>query len=193
MRNLKHPLLIFMLIMAYIPMNAQNGFLVNEKSSVVVFGTSTIHDWEINCEQLSGTAKIELSEAGIADIPSLQFVVIVKGMESGKGLMNSKTYDALKEDEHPTIKYKLSELKDKTSNTNGFYTMKAIGLLTIAGKTQTISHDVMAHVSGKEVVFSGEYLLDMTTYDVDPPTAMMGTIKTGKDVTIKFKTTYSIN
>jgi len=184
---------ILLLSLIVVQLSAQAFKLNTRKSEVAVLGTSTIHDWEIVCKELSGNAQIQISERKLNGIKNLEFQVVVKSMESGKGLMNNKTYDALEEEEHPTIKYKLSEVKNITSETNGSFTITALGMLTIAGKTNNISHEVTAIVSGKEIIFSGEYHLDMTTYDVAPPTAMMGTIKTGKEVTIKFETTFLIN
>jgi hypothetical protein len=41
------------------------------------------------------------------------------------------------------------------------------------------------------MIFSGKQKIDMTLYGVEPPKALMGTIKTGKDVVVDFKVTYN--
>ena len=38
-----------------------------------------------------------------------------------------------------------------------------------------------------EIYFQGSKSIDMTQFGITPPTALMGTLTTGKDVTITFK------
>jgi hypothetical protein len=46
-------------------------------------------------------------------------------------------------------------------------------------------------ISDHDIKFSGSYTLKMTDFKMSPPTAMMGTIKVGNEVTIKFDLTLS--
>lgn len=41
--------------------------------------------------------------------------------------------------------------------------------------------------SPEKVAFMGEIKINMTEFNVDPPTALLGTIKTGEEITIKFQ------
>jgi polyisoprenoid-binding protein YceI len=63
-----------------------------------------------------------------------------------------------------------------------------MGDLTIAGKTRNIELTGMAYIkeNGK-ILFDGSRSLKMTEYGIDPPTAMMGAMQVGDNVTIKFK------
>ena len=167
-------------------LQAQNFKLIGDKSEVIVNGTSTIHDWEISCDEVNGSAEIQLVENQLVGIETLGFQVGVKGMKSGKKIMNDKTYIALREDQFPIINYELSRVQDIQIQKNGTYLIKAEGTLTVAGKKNKISHKVIATISGSAMLFSGEYKLDMTAYAVEPPSALLGTIKTGKNVTVKF-------
>ena len=38
----------------------------------------------------------------------------------------------------------------------------------------------------KSITFNGSYKLKMTEYKVDPPTAMLGAIKTGDGIEVKY-------
>lgn len=193
MKNLKSIISIISLILACNQLGAQDLKLITDKSSIIVNGTSTVHDWEISCEKISGNAQIELIDNKLTGIEDFEFQVVVKGMKSGKGMMDNKTYNALKEKSYPSIEYKLYKVNKIETKTNESYSVMAEGLLTIAGNTKAISHKVTATISGGKVLFSGEYNLDMTAYSIAPPTAMMGAIKTGKNVVIKFETTFLIN
>jgi hypothetical protein len=51
--------------------------------------------------------------------------------------------------------------------------------LSISGKT----------LPGGDLQFTGSHSLKMTDYKMKPPTAMMGTIKVGDEVTVKFNLT----
>ena len=152
----------------------------SENSSMSVEGTSTIHDWEMDVEQLH--ASFELAEAGkIQSLKSGQLKIDVESIKSERSLMNKKTYEALKYQSNPQIKVRLVQLEEA----NGIG--KAKVELTIAGKTQTVSDDFTLKVlSGDILNIQGEIDLKMTDYDVIPPVALMGTIKTGDEIKVVY-------
>ena len=47
--------------------------------------------------------------------------------------------------------------------------------------------------SGDKITFSGEKELKMTDFNVTPPTAMFGAIKSGDDITIKYDVVFTRN
>ena len=95
--------------------------------------------------------------------------------------MDKKTYGALRESDHPTISYILISSIPKTGNT-----VTSKGELTIAGKKRQVTMDVNYEIYPSIIEFSGELTINMSDYDIAPPTALMGTIKTGDEVTIRF-------
>ena len=78
----------------------------------------------------------------------------------------------------------------KRKSENNF-TIETQGDLTISGVTKRINQTFAVKLVGKKAIFSGKTKIDMTVYGVKPPTALMGTIKTGKDVTVDYKVTYN--
>lgn len=167
---------------------AQNLKINNETSKLEVHGTSTLHDWIINAEQLKGNAVITKENNTLADIKSLDFAVEVNSMKSGKGAMDDNTYKALKSKSHPNITYKFEKINNKSTTAEGLL-LDTTGRLTIAGVTKTVNMKVTV-ATKSDMQVKGEITFNMSDYGIDPPTAVFGTIKTGDQVTIKFDVNY---
>ncbi len=152
-------------------------------AEMTIEGTSTLHDWVSSVEQYTTKAEIEISNNKLVSIPMFEVRIPVKGIKSTKGkIMDNKTYNALKADDHPTIQFKLNKITLKTDNQ-----LLASGQLTIAGKVKTVEFPVEYTTQpNQKIQFKGAYTLKMTDYNMDPPTALMGSIKTGDEVTVRF-------
>lgn len=69
-----------------------------------------------------------------------------------------------------------------------------MGMLEIAGKKRQVEIPIAGIVKSNNMLeVKGDYRIDMTQYGVDPPTAMFGTLKTGKDVLVSFSFELSTN
>jgi hypothetical protein len=165
---------------------------LQSSSDIIVEGTSNIHDWELNAEKKSGSAVLESEDGKIIGIKSLELTILAEGLKSGKGGMDKNTYKALDTDKHKNIEFKLNQVKDFKSISADNYSVTGVGTLKIAGKSKQVPVNFnMKIINGDSVKISGEKSLDMTDFNIDPPTAMFGTIKTGEKVTIKFNTNFS--
>lgn len=182
--------LLTVLILSVIctPIHAQTYKVDNQSSSLEILGTSTLHDWEIKAENLKGTAQVPYADDEYA-IESLQFEVLTESLKSGKNSMDNNTYEALKSDDFDKITYTLKEatILKKEGKTYEFDTK---GSLTIAGFTKEISMPVKVAFNAANMTCIGTITFKMTDFKVDPPTALLGTVKTGDEVTIKFNTIY---
>ena len=160
----------------------------SEKSTMSVFGTSSLHDWESTVKKIKGNGSITVENSEITNIKNLVIIIPVKSIKSGKGKMDSNTYNALKEKEYHNIEYSLSSIIKKSSGS-----LSSKGKLTIGGETKTIDMDVKYKISSTSITFSGEINFKMSNYNIEPPTAMMGTIKTGDEVTISYNVVLTEN
>jgi polyisoprenoid-binding protein YceI len=62
------------------------------------------------------------------------------------------------------------------------------GKLTIAGVTRDVTMQISGtRDSGGMYFLTGQLPIRMSDYGIKPPTAMMGTIKTGNDVKVTFR------
>ncbi len=171
--------------------SAQNGYaLLLDSSSVVIKGTSSLHDWESNAEVIQGTSTLTIDETGaLTTISELVFNVEVESIKSGKSIMDGKTYGALKAKKHPQILFSLTEVSEITADS-----IFATGELTIAGKTKTVelAATYLVGEDGSLKVIGSEKIL-MTDYGMKPPKAMLGTLKTGDEVEVVYNVTYQKN
>lgn len=169
--------LLQMVASAQYTTNAANG-------KITIDGTSTIHDWTENVEKFTGSLTGKVKDGKLESISSAKIVVEVNSIKSGKSGMDDNTYKALKQKEHPQITYQL-----KSYNITGS-TVSLTGSLSIAGVTKTVSFKATYKMEGTKMVFTGSHTFKMTDFNIDPPTAVMGTIKTGDDITVKFNLTF---
>lgn len=175
MKQFRILLVAFLMIMGS-SIYAQTGLkLDTESSKVTVLGTSTLHDWEMDAEQVSGDLQLDGDQ-----IQSLNFNCVVEGIKSGKSKMDNLAYEALKSDDSPNITFDLTSVEGDVLNGN----------LEIAGKTVPVSIKLEKTIENETVKLTGSYDLLMTTFGMTPPTAVFGTIKTGDDITVKFELNY---
>ena len=174
-------------------------YTLKKNSTMVITGTSTIHDWEADVEEMDLSVSLDPAlldqKNPEAPITSLSLNIPVKSIESGKGGMNKKIYGALKEKDHPQIMFNLtsSELADTVQSAESF-TLKVKGNLNVAGTVNEVSFPVKGTKVGEDNYrFEGTYGINMKDYGVDPPSAVFGTIKSGEEVTIKFNILLTAN
>lgn len=158
--------------------------------SMVIKGTSNLHDWQSNVNEVRANGSIAMNAGALKSIQSLSVEIPVKTIKSAKGsIMDNKTYDALNANSYPNISYKL----DKVTGLNargGAYDINTSGYLTIAGTTNRVDLYVQGSTGGDgSITFKGSKKIKMTDYKVKPPTALMGTMTTGDEVEVVFQLT----
>ena len=169
--------------------NAQQVNLKNQESSLQVLGTSSLHDWEVVAKEQSGSITFKDMEA--AEIEKISFEVIAESLKSGKSGMDKNIYKALNTNAHKKISYQLVTVKGVEAKGNGQFNVKTEGDLTISGTKKRVPLDFTLEISGGKVRLTGEKKLKMTDFNVTPPKALMGTITTGNDITVKFNTVFN--
>ncbi len=155
--------------------------------SVVVSGTSTLHDWDMKSSTGTFEGLFSLNAAGaITAVSGVSFSVTAESLKSGKGAMDKNAYKALKTDKAPTITFSSNNCTVTAIDANNFL-VKANGKLTVAGKTLDTEMNATCKVNAdKSINIMASKKIGMKDYAMEPPSFMMGTIKTGNDVTLKF-------
>lgn len=162
---------------------AGQPFRAVEGSKITVSGTSTMHDWEMTSGKVQVQASIAEAGNGAVAVEALKMTLPVNTLKSQKNGMDENAYKALKAKEHPQIVFELATSKAKSGNQ-----VEAAGKLTIAGKTQTVATTgKLETLDNGNVRITGSYTLNMTDYEVEPPSFMFGTVSTGEEVTISYE------
>ncbi len=161
------------------------------KSSIKIAGTSSLHDWEMKVESVQSVQQIEINANELV-IHSIELAIPVKSITSDNSIMDSKTFEALKGKQFPFVKFTATQ--SKLALEKGAFKGKIMGMLEIAGKKRQVEIPIAGIVKSNNMLeVKGDYRIDMTQYGVDPPTAMFGTLKTGKDVLVSFSFELSTN
>lgn len=154
-------------------------------AKMTVDGTSSLHDWTSDVTKVEWVGSFLVSENKVKEVKNVQVKIAVTSIQSTKGkIMDNKTYEAFKYEKNPAIIYKLNTISITDA------ALKANGTLTMAGTTKAIEMSVTAKVlANGDIQLTGSQKLNMMDYKMEPPTAMMGTIKVGEMVTVKFDLT----
>jgi polyisoprenoid-binding protein YceI len=158
--------------------------LKSSKSSVS--GSSSLHEWESEITKLEWSGLLSVEDNKLAVGKDVVVKIPVKSIKSTKGnMMDNKTYDAFNADKNPTITFKLISIK--ISGTGKDYILDATGTLIMAGASKNIGMTLKASLlPNGDIQLTGNKKLNMKDFGMEPPTAMLGTIKVGEEVTVAF-------
>ncbi len=185
MKKIKHILLGAVIVLTSSFIAVQATYTLSEESTLNVTGTSTLHEWLIDLEEMNCVADISI-DGDSASISNLSFEAVSESFQSEHGrMMNNKTYDALKSDDYPTVKFSLKNTFNTTINGSTFSGLLT-GYLSLAGETKEIQVPISGSINGNFVTLKGEKSLVMSEYGIKPPTALLGTITTGDQVTVHY-------
>ena len=182
------PLIICVLAIHF--QNAQAQSFNVKSCNIVVAGTSSLHDFESNVETADIKGSYTLSSQSLTDLSNVVVKIPVKAIKSTKGkMMDNKTWDAFNFEKNPVIVFTLSG----TTIHPDKGTINAKGTLTMAGVTKTIDLPLSYKLlPGGELKITGAKKLKLTDFKMEPPTAMMGTIKVGDEVEVRFDVVLSL-
>jgi polyisoprenoid-binding protein YceI len=167
-------------------------------SKIKIEGTSTVHDWTVETGIVGGWIEMDsnfpIDPAKPNDelkvTPNVAVNVPVRSLKSGKKLMDEIMHDAMKVEQHQTIRYKLTEMKAQARKAGDPLKFDATGELEVAGVKKPISFVVtMEPVSGNKLKSTGAVDLKMTDFGIKPPAPSvgLGLIKTGDEIKLTFE------
>lgn len=185
-KTLNTALMLLILLTIVSALSAQVRYSAKNDLNLSISGTSTLHEWDMKASKGECVAVFTFNSTG--EITALTSLIVNVPAEALKGehtAMDKTAYKALKTNIAPTISYKLTSATVTSGNT-----IKCTGKLTIAGTTREA--DVTANYklnSDKSINVSGNKNLSMKDFNIEPPSFMMGTIKTRNDMLLKFDLT----
>src|SRR4030042_3303319 len=164
---------------------SQTSYILNpENSKMTIMGTSSLHDWQMDVKEIDCSTTLITDGKSIRGIHDTQFSCSVTSIVSEYKLMDKKTYEALKAEEFSNIFFKMISGKI-ISMTGNEFSGTATGYLSVAGQTKEINVPFSGNIlNNGQVKMDGKVDLKMSEFKVDPPTALMGTLKTGDEISI---------
>ena len=144
MRTIKSIFATALLLVITLQVSAQRKYNISE-SSFEIIGTSNIHDWTMKSTAANGTANLRIVDSKLAEINSLDIILVAESLKSGKSSMDHVAYETLDTKTNNTISYFLKNA-EKVNGTTWVLT----GIYTIAGVSReykkqikiTINNDV---------------------------------------------------
>ncbi len=182
------PQLFFTLMLFFL----LSGSGVNAQSLVLKSSTVTIHgETNVNHDYTTKATKVSGKMTVVGNSPkSLEVEIPVRSILSGERLMDKKTHETFNESKNPTIRFSMTKLNSLQVNGDDL-AVAVTGDLSMAGATK----EVTLTAKGKEFspgvyTFEGSLPLKMTDYNMKPPTAMLGTMKTKDPILVKYQVTF---
>jgi polyisoprenoid-binding protein YceI len=162
----------------------QGNYKQSADSYLTVAGTSTLHDWTMTTKEPQVQVAFELANGAITEVKSINLTVPCQTLKSAHSGMDKNAYSSLKVDKFKAITFKL------TSATIQNKSIQCVGSLFISGVTKTINFSSTYEVKPDgSIHVTGSVPIKMTDYQVEPPTFMFGSVKTGNDITVSFNLT----
>ena len=159
--------------------------LLAKGSTVTIKGTSSLHDWEEKVEKFDVQLVMRLGNTEITGIDQVNFVCQAASISSEYSIMTSKTHNALLVEKHPEIIFNMVSV-EKLTSVNGKFSGIINGDLKLTGITKRVRVAFTGLIENDKIIISGAKDLNLNDYRIKPPTAMLGTLKTGEIITISF-------
>jgi polyisoprenoid-binding protein YceI len=177
-----HTAMLVIVLMASVNFaNAQTQYKALNDSKITVTGTSTLHDWYMEADTFDCTVSIIENTKDFKKIDKVIFFLQVENLKSDRNGLNERAYKALKMNEIRFFSTSFENVQTSSEKASGSVT----GMLTIAGITKEVSFPFEARLlSENKIECDAIYKINMNDYGIDPPTFMLGALKTGQEVDI---------
>jgi polyisoprenoid-binding protein YceI len=165
---------------------------IADSSSFQIKGTSNLHEWEEKVQKFNVDMVLNFNNHEIKGIDKVLFSCNSASVLSESSIMTSKTHDALKVEKFPEIKFTLSDVVYFQDN-DGKISGSINGNLVLAGVTNKVNLTFSGSVKSKTLTIKGSKQLKMTDFKIDPPTAMLGTLKTADNIELSYSLQFKID
>lgn len=161
------------------------------ESKVFVRGTSSMHDWEVAFDKYEVEFSFRNTDHGKMSISNVKAVFYGASVTSENKIMTGKARDALMVREHPEIVF-ISEGAENLLLNEGKINGTLKGKLSLGGVSKSIDIGFSGNIKGDRILISGSEEVNMADYGIKPPTALLGTLKTGEKVTVELRLSFLI-
>ena len=190
---MKNLILFFLMVLPPAWVSSQNELVIVDHE-LTISGTSTLKDWTMKAEKLDivGQAIRENEElTGFRNVVVTVDVASIKSKNSEE--MDKNTFEALKGDEYPKIRFALADDATVFNQTSDLFMTICQGEITLAGASKALSFQAQGRWKGPDqMTLKGSAEFNMKDFAVEPPTFLLGVNRTGDTVKIDLSLTLSI-
>ena len=172
-------------------------FNLSEIHEFKIDGDANVRSWDAEITEadgslvFTGVENFSLDALTEESFKSLEMTIPVEEIDSDSRRLNRNLHSYLKADDFPTITFTLQQING-ISHENGKAQITANGLINAAGVENSVTMNVEAEMNNDgSITFSGAQDLLMTDFDIDPPTAVMGTVRADDEIQIIYRVTFT--
>lgn len=174
------PVLI-VLFMSGFSLQGQQKYVLGTEQELFILGTSTMHNWEMVTTAATGEGVFTIEKGQLSAVSNFKVQFKGEDLESGRGIMDRNTRRALDVENNPLISFELTEYRQNEDGSE-----VALGNFTAAGVTRKLEFAVSTGLKEAAVHITGEVSFKLTDFDIEPPVALAGTLRTGDAVSLEF-------
>lgn len=201
-------MVLLVMLIAPWPGGAQSvpgNISIDEGGELWIEGSAGPVDFSCDAEELSGSGNIENTANPASTVKGEGQVAIsvslpVASLDCGKRKMNRDMYEALKHDQFPVIRYRLLNAAlveqpiDSVASEDEWMTIRTHGIMEIAGVQDTTTFLVQGKIYDNDKFHvKGSKEIHMDTYDIEPPSTMLGLIRAKKRLMVYFDVTVTLS
>lgn len=175
---------------------AQNStFTIQPGYELTVDGSSNIHDWHADATSIEAELVLSGFNGSLESLTSnafesLSMTIPVEDLDSGSRGLDRNLRNNLNADDFPNITFELSEVTSVEQSGDGLL-ITAEGSVTAAGSAHPVVMTVNATVDSEGgLQFSGTQPLKMTDFNIDPPTALLGTVRAADEFSVIYSVVF---
>ncbi len=186
MKNITIRILILFITVITLNSFGKSYELSKEGNEILINGTSNLHDWHMTVVVSNCDAEFKTEGFQLKNIDNVNFSCKASDIKSDYSIMDRKTYEALKADNYPIIKFSHLTNTELVSDDRKFKGSLR-GNLNVAGITKEVTiHFTGALDDNNACWVKGSVDLKMSDFKIAPPTALLGTLKTGDNISVTF-------
>ncbi len=187
MKTKMNVLIALMGLLFFAPLHLHAGYNLRSYE-LQINGGSNLQSWSAAVNGVRTTGDIVITDGVLKELRDLVVEIDVASIEGSEGnTMTKKIMEAFDEKRHPVIRFQLSQVVNIERDSDD-YLVTARGNLTMAGSTRPIQMQVRATIyPNGDIAFSGMEQFLMTRWNIDPPRALFGALRTRDEVEVAYQ------
>ena len=190
---MKNLILFFLMVLPLAWVSSQNELVIVDHE-LTISGTSTLKAWTMKVEKLDIMGQVIRENEALSGFRNVVVTVEVASIKSKNSEeMDNNTFEALKGDEYPEIRFALADDATVFNQTSDLFMTICQGEIAVAGVSKTISFQAQGRWKGPDqMTLKGSTEFNMKDFGVEPPTFLLGVNRTGDTVKVDLALTVSV-